>query len=68
MTNYIHFLVAAQKVFSNTEAARCYPAAEKSGPAHDAYTRLLHRCRADGEALWQEVQLYVQVSIAYLLP
>jgi hypothetical protein len=43
-------------VFSNTEAAKCHPAANSDGPAHDAYTRLLHRCQSDGEALWQEVQ------------
>jgi len=54
--DYINFLIAAQKVFSNTEAAKCHPAADSDGPAHDAYTRLLHRCESDGEALWQEVQ------------
>ena len=54
--DYIHFLVAAQRVFSNTEAARCHPAAGTGGPAHDAYTRLLHRCHSDGDALWREVQ------------
>ena len=53
--DYIHFLIAAQKVFSNTEAAKCHPAANGAGPAHDAYTRLLHRRRSDGDALWQEV-------------
>jgi putative transposase len=54
--DYINFLIAAQKVFSNTEAAKCHPAANSEGPAHDAYTRLLHRCQSDAEALWQEVQ------------
>jgi hypothetical protein len=54
--DYINFLIAAQKVFSNTEAARCHPAANSDGPAHDAYTRLLHRCRSDAEAVWQEVK------------
>jgi putative transposase len=54
--DYINFLIAAQKVFSNTEAAKCHPAANSDGPAHDAYTRLLHRCQSDGEALWQEVK------------
>lgn len=54
--DYIHFLVATQKVFSNTEASRCHPEAGNGGPAHDAYTRLLHRCQSDGDALWQEVQ------------
>lgn len=54
--DYIHFLVAAQKVYSNTEAARCHPMADNNGPAHDAYTRLLYRCQSDGESLWQEVK------------
>ena len=54
--DYINFLIAAQKVFSNTEAAKCHPAADREGPAHDAYTRLLHRCQSDAEALWQEVK------------
>lgn len=60
--DYIHFLVAAQKVFSNTEAAKCHPAAREGGPAHDAYTRLLHRCCSDGAALWQEVKDCVSLS------
>jgi putative transposase len=54
--DYINFLIAAQKVFSNTEAAKCHPAADSEGPAHDAYTRLLHRCQSDAETLWQEVK------------
>lgn len=54
--DYIHFLIAAQKVYSNVEAAKCHPDADSDGPAHDAYTRLLKRCQSDGEALWQEVQ------------
>jgi len=54
--DYIHFLIAAQQVYSNVEAAKCHPDAEQNGPAHDAYTRLLKRCQSDGEALWQEVQ------------
>lgn len=57
--DYIHFLVAAQRLFSNVEAAKSHPAALGTGPAHDAYTRLLQRCQSDGEALWQEVQTCV---------
>ena len=59
--DYIQFLIAAQKVFSNTEAAKCHPATNGDSPAHDAYTRLLHRCQSDGEALWQEVWSCVSV-------
>lgn len=54
--DYIHFIIATQKVYSNTEAAKCHPQAGNNGPAHDAYTRLLHRCQSDEGALWQEVK------------
>jgi hypothetical protein len=53
--DYIQFLVAAQGVFSCTEAARCQPAAPEA-PAHDAFTRLLRRQPPDTEALWREVR------------
>ena len=65
--DYIHFLIAAQKVFSNTEAARSHPEAETNGPAHDAYTRLLYRIQSDGDALWQEVQGCVQLTSGVLV-
>ena len=54
--DYIHFLIAAQAVFSNTEAARCDPRVGAERPAHDAYTRLLRRQPPDSLALWAEVQ------------
>lgn len=52
--DYINFLIAAQRVFSSVEAAKTHPAGEK-GPAHDAYTRLLHRLSPGSDGLWQEV-------------
>jgi putative transposase len=57
--DYIHFLIAAQKTFTCTEAARCQPE-HPNAPAHDAFTRLLQRQPLDTEALWQEVQPCVQ--------
>ena len=51
--DYIHFLLAAQRAFSCTEAARCHP---EGAPSHDAFTRLLTRQPLDTEALWQETQ------------
>ena len=57
--DYIHFLIAAQKTFTCTEAARCQPE-HTNAPAHDAFTRLLQRQPLDTEALWQEVQPCVQ--------
>ena len=52
--DYINFLIAAQQVFSNVEAAKTHPA-EKHAPAHDAYTRLLQRMPPDSDQLWHEV-------------
>jgi DDE superfamily endonuclease len=52
--DYIDFLLASPKAVSALEAARVQP--DRPGrPAHDAFTRLLHRLQPDPEALWQEV-------------
>lgn len=60
-SDYIDFLVAAQKVFSCTEAARAQPV-DPQAAAHDALTRLLHRLEPAelGEALWREAALQVR--------
>ena len=58
-SDYIDFLVAAQRSFTCSEAARCQPEAS-DGPAHDAFTRLLRRQPPDTEALWQETRRLVQ--------
>jgi hypothetical protein len=52
--DYIQFLIAAQQVFTCTEAAACQPE-QPTAPAHDAFTRLLARQPPDTAALWQEV-------------
>lgn len=52
--DYIQFLLATPKVCSATEAARVHPAA-LNAPAHDAFTRLLHRLEPDPATLWAEV-------------
>ena len=54
-SDYIQFLIAAQRVYTCTEAARCAEIA-----SHDAYTRLLSRLPPDTAALWQEVEPLVQ--------
>lgn len=64
--DYINFLVAAQSVFSTVEAARTQPKGE-TGPAHDAYTRLLKRLPPDSEALWQEIQACIDQSMGLLI-
>jgi hypothetical protein len=67
--DYIHFLIAAQKVFSCTEAERCQPQPQAedltspshpSHPSHDAFTRLLKRQPPDTGALWQETEALVR--------
>jgi len=57
--DYIHFLVAAQQVFSTVEAAKVRTG-EEAAPAHDAYTRLLQRVPPDSQALWHEVEPLVE--------
>ena len=47
-------MIAAQRVFTCTEAQRCNPEGS-TVPAHDAYTRLLGRYPPDSEGLWKEV-------------
>ena len=59
--DYIHFLIAAQRTFSCTEAARCHPEGAPT-PSHDAFTRLLTRQPPDTEALWQETQGLVRLQ------
>lgn len=56
--DYIQFLLATPKVCSATEAARVQPHrpdGDAPAPAHDAFTRLLHRLEPDPEVLWDEV-------------
>ena len=54
VTDYIDFLVATPRAVSATEAARTCPR-RPDAPAHDAFTRLLHRLEPDPATLWREV-------------
>ena len=71
--DFIHFLIAGQKVFTCTEAARSQPEDEgEAGPAHDAFTRLLQRRPPTQEfllteALWQEAESFVDRGDALLI-
>lgn len=56
--DYIDFLIATPKACSATEAARV-SAVQTSPPAHDAFTRLLHRLEPDPQTLWQEASTQV---------
>ena len=56
--DYTDFLIATPKLVSATEAARVQP--HRSGaPAHDAFTRLLHRLEPDPDTLWAEARSQV---------
>jgi putative transposase len=52
--DYIQFLIATPRAYSCTEAAKVSPTIE-SPPAHDAFSRLLHRLEPSSEDLWLEV-------------
>ena len=53
--DHIRFLIAAQNVFTGTEAARCAPTTSHP-PAQDAFTRWLQRQPSNTTALWREVR------------
>ena len=57
--DYINFLVASPRAVSGTEAARAQPA-RPNPPAHDAFTRLLHRLEPDPATLWTEAAPLVE--------
>lgn len=69
-SDYIQFLIAAQRVDTCTEAAQCAPDAARP-PAHDAFVRLLPGTLwvqpPDTAALWQEVAPYVQRARGLLM-
>ena len=65
-TDYIHFLIASQRVFTCTEAARCQPDTQGAA-AHDAFTRLLSRRSSHTEALWQEAEPLVDKTKGVLV-
>ena len=52
--DYIQFLLATPRACTATEAARVRPD-RPNAPAHDAFTRLLHRLEPDPTTLWAEV-------------
>ncbi len=64
--DYINFLVASPRVVSGTEAARVQPA-QPDPPAHDAFTRLLHRLEPDPATLWAEAAPQVRCEQGVLV-
>jgi putative transposase len=64
--DYIDFLIATPKSASATEAARVHPAGEDA-PAHDAFTRLLHRLEPSADELWEESKPHVDPASGALV-
>jgi putative transposase len=70
--DYIDFLIAAQKSFTCTEAARSQPGDDEEPrtvppPAHDSFTRLLERLPSDTGALWDEAKKIVKITEGLLI-
>ena len=64
--DYIDFLIATPKACSAVEAARVQPQ-RPDPPAHDAFTRLLHRLEPDPQALWLEARPQVRLTEGVLV-
>jgi hypothetical protein len=56
--DYINFVIASPRAVSATEAAKVQ-GDEEQAPAHDAFTRLLHRLEPDAATLWREAESQV---------
>ena len=64
--DYINFVIATPRSVSATEAAKVQ-GDEEPAPAHDAFTRLLHRLEPDAETLWREARSQVSLSQGILV-
>ena len=64
--DYINFVIASPRAVSATEAAKLQ-GDEEQAPAHDAFTRLLHRLEPDAAALWGEAQTQVSLRQGILV-
>jgi hypothetical protein len=63
---YIDFPIGSPTVVSATEAARVQPA-HPLAPAHDSFTRLLHRLEPDPATLWGEVERLIRTTSGVLV-
>lgn len=64
--DYINFVIASPRQISATEAAKVQ-SEETNAPAHDAFTRLLHRLEPDAETLWHESQTQISLTQGILV-
>lgn len=65
-SDYINFLIATPRTYTCTEAERVQPT-DAAGPAHDAFTRLLHRLEPEPNTLWAEAEPQVQRTRGILI-
>jgi putative transposase len=65
-SQFMDFLIATPSNATAMEAQRSQPETVDP-PAHDAYTRLLHRLEPDSDALWVEVQTHVRRTTGVLV-
>jgi putative transposase len=68
--DYINFLIAAQRRFTCTEAARSQPDGDAPltiPPAHDSFTRFLQRLPSNTEALWSEARSLIDPRSGVLI-
>jgi hypothetical protein len=64
--DYINFVIASPRSVSATEAAKVQ-GQEEQAPAHDAFTRLLHRLEPDAATLWVEARSQISLSQGILV-
>ena len=64
--DYINFVIATPRSISATEAAKVQGEEERA-PAHDAFTRLLHRLEPDAETLRMESKSQVSLHQGILV-
>lgn len=65
--DYLNFLVATPLSYSCLEAARVQPEDNPAAPAHDAFTRLLHRLEPSADELWAEARSQVHKRAGVLI-
>jgi putative transposase len=64
--DYINFVIASPRSVSATEAAKVQ-GNDEPAPAHDAFTRLLHRLEPDAATLWGEARTQVTLTQGILV-
>src|SRR5438128_1507890 len=64
--DYVQFLIGSPGAVSATEAARVQPV-RPTAPAHDAFTRLLHRLEPDAQTLWADVRPLIDPAAGVLV-